>query len=935
MVSAQDILRVVEPIVYGTRWLGMTILLVLTVFFGWQASQIQPDAGFEKSIPQKHPYMEVLNQYKSTFGGGNLVKVALIQQDGGEIYNETFMQTLREVTDAVFFLPGVDRSRVSSLFTPDVRYTEVVEGGFAGGNVVPAEYAPTEEMFRLVKTNVGKAGIIGRLVTEDQTGAMVNGELLEFDPVTGDKIDYQVVADDLENNIRGPVESKKRWILTLKDEVTVQDTEDGEPYTYPAGHVVKTLYSEPGFLDKTLFKWELTRTDEGVTRRSEVRGWALEVEEETNPDHVPNIKVHIIGFAKVVGDVTDATLEVVLFFLLTLLMTMVLLWVYTGSLKLAVLPLVCSVVAVIWEFGLLRMFGYGLDPFAILVPFLVLSVSVSHGVQYVNAWVAEIAHNNRNSFDASLETFRRLAIPGTTALITDTAGFLTILLIPIDIIREMSLNAAFGILAIIVTNKVMMPIWLTWIEVKDKEAFKKKQDVRDKFGDGLWRLIAKNTRRTPAIITLLICSVLLGWSMWKYEDLQVGDSQAGVPELRPDSRYNIDSNAIVDNFAIGVDILKVIAETAPNACIRYEQMETIDRFAWHMTNLEKEVQSVISMPQVAKVINAGWNEGSMAWRILPRNRDVMVQAITPIETATGLLNPDCSAIPVLIFTRDHKAKTIKTITDAVKDFNVAYSEEFYATHDVSQEYCAEKAAVRKEMGELAVSRDTLAKLQTAQPDPARADELVAMNDKMDELKAKFEGMEQYCPVNFALASGNVGVMAATNEVVKEQEIQVVMWVYVVVLIFLWLSFHSAAGVFCVVLPLSLVSIMAYAVMAVLGIGLKVATLPVVALAVGIGVDYGIYVFAQFAEGVGKGQSLEEAFYNTLKQSGKAVIFTGVALGIGVGTWLFSALQFQADMGILLVFMFTANMFGAILVMPALGHFMLTKEAAMKSGISGH
>ena len=936
MITAQDILRVVEPIVYGKRWLGMTILLVFTAFFGWQASQIQPDAGFEKSIPQEHPYMEVLNQYKSTFGGGNLVKVALIQQDGDEIYNETFMQTLREVTDAVFFLPGVDRSRVSSLFTPDVRYTEVVEGGFAGGNVVPAEYAPTEDMFRLVKTNVGKAGIIGRLVTEDQTGAMVNGELLEFDPVSGEKIDYQVVADDLENNIRGPVESTKRWVLTLKDEVTVQDTEDGEPYTYPAGHVVKTLYSEPGFLDTTIFKWGLSRTDEGVTRRSEVRGWALEVREETNPDHVPNIKVHIIGFAKVVGDVTDATLEVVLFFLLTLFMTMVLLWVYTGSLKLAILPLVCSVVAVIWEFGLLRLFGYGLDPFAILVPFLVLSVSVSHGVQYVNAWVAEIAHNNRNSFDASLETFRRLAIPGTTALITDTAGFLTILLIPIDIIREMSLNAAFGILAIIVTNKVMMPIWLTWIEVKDKEGFKRKQEVRDRFGDGLWRLIAKNTRRTPAIITLLICSVLLGWSMWKYEDLQVGDSQAGVPELRPDSRYNIDSNAIVDNFAIGVDILKVIAETAPNACIRYQQMENIDRFAWHMTNLEKEVQSVISMPQVAKVINAGWNEGSMAWRILPRNRDVMVQAITPIETSTGLLNPDCSAIPVLIFTRDHKAKTIKTITDAVKVFNEQNAEEFFAANsDVTPEYCADKAAVRKEMGELSVVRDTTAKLQTAQPDPARAEELVAMNDKMDELKAKFEGMDKYCPVNYALASGNVGVMAATNEVVKEQEIQVVMWVYVVVLIFLWLSFHSAAGVFCVVLPLSLVSIMAYAVMAVLGIGLKVATLPVVALAVGIGVDYGIYVFAQFAEGVGKGQSLDEAFYNTLKQSGKAVIFTGVALGIGVGTWLFSALQFQADMGILLVFMFTANMFGAILVMPALGHFMLTKEAAQKSGISGH
>ena len=608
MITTDDILRVVEPLVYARRGVGMLLLVLLTAFFGYQASQIKPDAGFEKSIPLQHPYMKVLKQYQSAFGGGNLIKVALIQEDG-ELYNEEFLSTLRKVTDDVFFIPGIDRSRVSSLFTPDVRYTEVVEGGFAGGNVIPAEYQPTQEMFDLIKTNVGKAGIIGRLVTQDQTGAMVNAELLEFDPVTGEKLDYRKVSHQLEE-------------------------------------IRKTYETE-------------------------------------------NIKIHVIGFAKVVGDVTDATLEVVGFFLLTLLMTMVLLWLYTGSFKLAVLPLVCSVVAVIWEFGLLRLFGYGLDPFAILVPFLVLSVSVSHGVQYANAWVGEVAHNGRNSFDASLETFRRLAIPGTTALITDVAGFATIYLIPIDIIREMSLNAAFGVAAIIVTNKVMMPIWLTWIKIGDIDSFKRKQAVRDRFGDGLWRLMAKNTRRTPAIVTLLICSILLGWSLWKYEDLQVGDSQSGVPELRPDSRYNQDSRAIVDNFSIGVDILKVIAETAPEACIRYEQMETIDRFAWEMSNLTDEVQSVISLPQVAKIINAGWNEGSLAWRVLPRNRYVIVQAITPVDTSSGLLNPDCSAMPVLIFTKDHKATTIHTITDAVKAFNVSNRAAFYEEHpDVSEDYCA-------------------------------------------------------------------------------------------------------------------------------------------------------------------------------------------------------------------------------------------------------
>ncbi len=773
MTATERILKIVEPLVYGQRLVGLAVLIALTLFFGWKASQTQVDAGFDKSIPLEHPYMKTLKKYQSDFGGGNTVLVALIQKDG-DIYNGKFLDTLKKVTDEVFFLPGVDRSRVSSLFTPDVRFTEVVEGGFAGGNVIPAEYAPTEEMYKLVRSNVGKAGIIGRYVTNEQHGAMVFAELLETDPVTGEKLDYRVVAKNLEK-IR-------------------QDFE----------------------------------TDE--------------------------IKVHIVGFAKVIGDVTDAALEVVFFFALALVMTAILLWLYTASFKLSMVVLVCSLVAVIWEFGMLTSAGYGLDPFAILIPFLVLSVSTSHGVQYVNAWVGEV-DQGKEPFEASLETFRRLAIPGTTALITDVAGFATIYLIPIDIIREMSINAAFGMLAIIVTNKVLAPIWLTYIQIKDMDAFREKQIRREHMGDGLWRFIAKITRPIPSMITLLICALLLGWSLWKYGDLQVGDSQEGVPELRPESRYNQDSRAIVNNFSIGVDILKVIAEAPPESCIRYDVMENIDRFAWRMENT-KGVNSTISLPQVAKIVNGQFNEGTPNFQVLPRNRFVMVQAITPIPTSSGLLNPNCSAMAVMIFTDDHRAETINRIVSEVKRF-----------------------------------------------------------DKEDS----------HPEVKYALATGNVGVMAATNEVVKAQELQVVGYVYVVIVVFMWLSFRTMCGVLCVVLPLSLVSSLAYAMMASWGIGLKVATLPVVALAVGIGVDYGIYIYSTLIDGLSRGRTLEEAFYDTLHKTGKAVIFTGIALGGSVSTWLLSDLQFQADMGILLVFMFTANMVGAILVMPALARFMVQHE----------
>jgi predicted RND superfamily exporter protein len=173
------------------------------------------------------------------------------------------------------------------------------------------------------------------------------------------------------------------------------------------------------------------------------------------------------------------------------------------------------------------------------------------------------------------------------------------------------------------------------------------------------------------------------------------------------------------------------------------------------------------------------------------------------------------------------------------------------------------------------------------------------------------------PLQLHLAAGNVGIMAATNEVIAAEEKPILVWVYAAIILMCWLSFRNFAGVASVILPLSLVSLMAYGLMAVLGIGLKVATLPVAALAVGIGVDYGIYIYDSLHQHLKRGEDFETAYFHTLQSTGKAVIFTGLTLGLSVCTWLLSKLQFQADMGILLVFMFVANMFGAIFLLPAI------------------
>ncbi len=833
------------PIIFHKRARTLIVILLATLFLGFHATQLRLDAGFEKQLPLGHPYIQVFQQYQKEFGGANLVLMAIKQKEGkGDIYNAEFMTTLRKATDALYFLPGMDRSRVSSMVTPDVRYLEVVEDGFQGGNVVPADFTPTPEMLQKVRQNVEKSGIIGRLIANDQTGAMIFGELLERDPVTDAKLDYFVTAARMEE-IRQRFISDKRWEYKLKQDSTA----------LKAGQVVHLGYKAPEGMLFAFQDVEVSYKDDSGKLQSQVfKGRDFDITEAANPEYNPNIDIHIIGFAKIVGDVADKSSEVVGFFALTILLVWAVLWLYTGSALVALIPLSCGILAVIWELGLLHLFGYGLDPFAILVPFLVMAISVSHGIQIASFWLLEIADNGRNSYDASMAMYKRLVIPGITALITNVIGFGTLLLIPIGIVQEMAVNACLGLVAVVVCKKVLLPCLLTYIPIKNPEKFRRHQHARDKALEPVWKFASYLVLKPYAAAVLGVSALVWGGAEYIKQDLAIGELHPGTPELRPDSRYNLDTDAIVNNFAIGVDVLKIIAETKADGCIDHAVISTIDKLAWRMENTPG-VQSTLSMPKMQKMVFNSYNETNPKWQALPRESGALVVTVQPFPSSTGLLNEDCSAMPLFVFTTDHKAKTIDTVIAAFDKF------------------VAEQ--------------------------PADA------------------------PVKFKLATGNVGVMAATNDVVKETEPTVLLWLYAAIAVSVWVSFRSIASVICILVPLAAVSVFTYAIMVFLQIGVKVSNIATVAFAAGIGVDYGIYIYSVLEENIKeKGMAMREAFANTLHQTGKAVVFTGLALAASVATWMMSGLQFQVDMGILLTIMFLANALAAIFMLPAFAAFLI-------------
>ena len=849
--------------VFSLRPIILLVFLVGTVFMAYNMLQLRVDAGFKKQLPLDHEYMQTFLDYEREFGGANRVMVALMAQDG-EMFTPEFFEAFEQVSNQVFLLPGVDRASVRSIFTPNVRFVEVVEDGFAGGNVIPADFAPSAEMFERVRSNIIKSGEVGRLVAEDFSGAMVWANLLEEDAATGETLDYQAVAAQLE---------------------AIRTEFEGDAHS-----------------------------------------------------------VHIIGFAKIVGDVADGARGVVAYFGLAFVITALLLLMYSKSVWLTVLPLVCSTIAVIWQLGALSLMGFGIDPMNILTPFLVFAIGVSHGVQMISGWSVEkffgghspaSMHYDKialedvqvaSSLDASKATFMRLLAPGAIALLSDTVGFLTILLINIRIIQELAITASIGVAIIIFTNLLLLPILLSYVSMRNTDKFRQKQYAKAAKPALIWRMVASSTQPGVAAILIVAGAVLFAAALHKSDDMKIGDSEAGVPELRQDARYNQDARLISERFSLGTDLISVIAETESQACTEnHAVMESIDHFAWQMRQVEG-VQQVITLPMAAKVVNAGWNEGNLRWKVLPRNAFIMRQNLQNIDTDTGLLNRDCSAMPVMIFTEDHKAETIVRVVNRVK-------------------------ALRAELGMPNLEFEGQGELVTGMiqdPDTECTEECL----------------------RFRLATGNVGVMAATNEEVKAAQTPMLLYVYGAIVLLCLITFGSklvkglitlplvlvgigvvllapqllsnmmflyaiagvvvltllitqgGRGTLCIILPLVLVSYLAYSLMAYLGIGLKVNTLPVVALGVGIGVDYGIYIYSRLKSYMDAGMPLNEAYMRTLRLTGRAVFFTAITLAVGVGTWLFSDLQFQADMGILLAFMFIFNMIGAMLLLPALARWLL-------------
>ncbi|WP_311970335.1 MMPL family transporter [Pseudomonas baltica] len=763
-----------ERLIFNHRLLMITICVVVTAVLGWQATQLEVNASFEKMIPQSHPYIQnYFHNREALPSAGNSIRV-VVENTRGTIYDKDYLVALQRVNDALYLMPGVDRNWMRGLWTTSLRWTEVTEAGYQGGPVMPDRWDGSAQSMEQLQANISRANIVGSYVASDLKSSMIVVPLIGMDPDTRQPLDYGVLSRDIEQKIR-------------------------------------TLGND-------------------------------------------NVKIHVSGFAIVVGDLIAGLQQVMKFFAVSVLIATLFVLFYTRCLRSTVLLVSAATLGVIWLLGLMHLLGFVLDPYSILVPFLVFAIGLSHGAQKMNGIMQDVGRG-MHKYAAARFTFRRLFLAGLTALLANIVGFAVLMIIDIPVIRDMALITSVGVTVLIFTKLVLIPVMLSYTGVSENAARRSiaSQANRRGLGRKCWEALASLTERRRASVTLVLAALLVGGAFYLRGSIQIGDLDAGAPELRKDSRYNRDTAYITANYRLSGDPFIIMLKTPPGDCEKFQTLVEADRLGAVLRRV-KGVQTTFSTADGARMATSGMFEGNPKWLSITRNTSTLSQAVASFRRdRPDLVDRTCAITPIIAYLADHRADTLTGVVNAV--------EAFAASHDTDGRV-------------------------------------------------------------FQLAAGSAGIEAATNIVVKHSFWIMHFVLYGAVTGLCFLTFRSWRAVLVALIPLVITSVLCEALMVLLGIGIKVSTLPVIAVGVGVGVDYALYLLSVQLTLQRRGVPLAEAYMRSLDFTGRIVALVGLTMAAAVITWAWSPIKFQADMGILLTFMFVWNMIGALVLIPALSHFLL-------------
>ncbi|MEA3328770.1 MAG: MMPL family transporter [Candidatus Omnitrophota bacterium] len=590
------------------------------------------------------------------------------------------------------------------------------------------------------------------------------------------------------------------------------------------------------------------------------------------PEQDPDTKIYIAGRPILEGWLNFYLPKMGKVFLGTLVLMIVVLFIAFRSKRGIILPLASSLMAVSWGLGSLALLGFSLNPATILVPFLILALGISHSVQFIKRYYEEVKQGLK-SRPAALITLKELFIPASSSLLTDGIGFLSLLIIPLVMIKSMAIASGIGVLSIFFTTITFIPAVLSFlprpkkIEIEREEKF----TIVNRVLSGISGLIQHRFARWT-IIGLFLVLALIG--LKGASQLVVGDNEPGSAILYPNSPYNLAESFVNEQFSGSNPYYVFIKGDKQDSLLDSGVLREMESLQRYLRDKIPQMGYSLSLVDYIKGLNSAMFGGDRNYFVIPKDSRTIAEYLFLYYMSSfpgdfdPVVSPDYRFANLKVDLKDHKSTTIKNIITATESW--------------VKEHHHNKA------------------------------------------------------VEFHYAGGDIGIMAAINQIISRVLPLNIIQVSVLVFLCISVAYGSIAAGGLILLPLGFSILLTFGIMGMLGITLTVETLPLAALGIGLGVDYGIYVVSRFKReySLNNNLSLKEIAYKSLVTSGKAVFFTCITVAIGVFSWLFSDIRLQARLGLALGSLLILNMLGALILLPCLISIIKPRFIFKKSKVKG-
>jgi predicted RND superfamily exporter protein len=567
-------------------------------------------------------------------------------------------------------------------------------------------------------------------------------------------------------------------------------------------------------------------------------------------EKVGGATIYATGQPVLVGWVTSYVSEVIQIFGYTLAILLILLVAYFRKFYGLLLPFIGIALTTTWGLGMLSLLGYNLDPLMLVVPFLVSARAMSHGVQIVERFYAELGESG-NKQEAARNTFEGLFRPGSLGVISDAIGLLLISLGSVPINDKLAIYASLWAGSVIITVLIFLPVML---EILPQRGVK---STAHPLLEKLFPVVSKiSCTRQGALYTLFVSLALVVGGGYLSSKVQIGQSEAGSPLLYADHDYNISSKAINEAFPGSEEMFVLAHSTKPHGLKDPKAVKALADFQNYMMT-DPDLGGTKGLPDLVTQASRIIRNDDPRWLVFPKDEMEMgglmfaYMMSSPIPGALlEFIDPDEQNANIVFYYKDHKGETIRRAIYMAKEWS--------------------KSAA-----------------------------------------AQIEGLELH------LAGGLIGVTAAVNEASYQTNILVIPLVFLLILVFVTVFYWSIHAGWLMLLAMGFATTLTYAYMGIVGLGINVNTVPILAAGIGIGVDYSIYIMDKIKEEYGKLGNFEGAIKQAINTTGVAIGFTAFSLVAGVIMWvMLSTMRFQADAAMLLIVMLLLNALAAMFLVPA-------------------